>query len=64
MAREAYGAEQARKMNNSLADDPDDRNWDAHIKRVQQDAALKAPRRTVAPDLCGGPPRPLLDKLK
>jgi hypothetical protein len=49
-------------MNRSLVDDRKDRDWDEHIRRVQQDAALKAPRRTVAPDLCG-PARPLLDKV-
>jgi hypothetical protein len=62
MPNEAYGQREASRMNKSLADDPDDRNWDVHIKRVQQDAALKAPRRTVAPDLCG-PPRSLIDKV-
>jgi hypothetical protein len=63
MPSEAYGAREASRANKSIADDPDDRNWDVHIRRVQQDAGLKTPRRTVAPDLCG-PPRPLLDKLK
>jgi hypothetical protein len=63
MPTEAYGQREASRVNKSLADDPDDRNWDVHIKRVQQDATLKAPRRTVAPSLCG-PPRALLDKLK
>jgi len=59
---EAYGQKEATRMNRSLVDDRKDRDWDEHIRRVQQDAALKAPRRTVAPDLCG-PARPLLDKV-
>ena len=59
MASEAYGT---REVSKSLADDPKALDWDAHVKRVQQDAALKTPRRTVAPDLCG-PRRPLLDKV-
>jgi hypothetical protein len=59
MASEAYGTS---RVNKSLADDPKDRDWDEHIRRVQQDAALKAPRRTMAPDLCG-PPRSLIDKV-
>ena len=54
---EAYGQKEATRMNRSLVDDRKDRDWDEHIRRVQQDAALKAPRRTVAPDLCG-PARP------
>jgi hypothetical protein len=62
MPNEAYGQKEASRVNKSLADDPKDRDWDEHIRRVQQDAALKTPRRTVAPDLCG-PRRPLLDKL-
>jgi hypothetical protein len=59
MATEAYGT---REVSKSLADDPGALDWNVHVKRVQQDAALKAPRRTVAPDLCG-PPRSLIDKV-
>jgi hypothetical protein len=63
MPTEAYGT---REVSKSLADDPDDRNFDVHRARVRDrgSAALKEPRRTVAPDLSGGPRRPLLDKLK
>jgi hypothetical protein len=50
-------------MSKSIADDPKDRDWDEHVRRVAQDTALKTPRRTMAPDLSGGPPRALLDKV-
>ena len=62
---EAYGQKEASRVNKSLADDPDDRNWDVHRARVMDrgSADLKQVRRTVAPSLCG-PPRALLDKLK
>jgi hypothetical protein len=45
---EAFGQKEATKMNRSLADDPKALDWDAHVKRVQQDAALKTPRNTVS----------------
>jgi hypothetical protein len=64
MPGEAYGQREASRMSKSLADDPDDRNWDVHRARVMDrgSAAIKEPRRSVAPDLCG-PRRALLDKV-
>jgi hypothetical protein len=61
MPTEAHGTREASK---SLADDRDDRNFDVHRARVRDrgSAALKEPRRSVAPDLCG-PRRAILDKL-
>ena len=47
MPTEAYGTREVLK---SLADDPGALDWNVHVKRVQQDAALKAPRRTAGPD--------------
>jgi hypothetical protein len=49
-------------MNKSLADDPDALNWDAHVKRVSQDAALKAVRRTMNPNMAGTV-KTLIDKV-
>jgi hypothetical protein len=62
MPSEAYGAREASRVNRSLADDPDDRNWDVHIRRVQQDAALKEVRRTTNPNMAGVV-RTLIDKV-
>jgi hypothetical protein len=59
---EAFGQKEAARMQRSIADDPKDRDWDEHVRRVSQDSALKTPRRSVAPDLCG-PPRALIDKV-
>jgi hypothetical protein len=59
MPTEAYGTREASK---SLADDPKALDWSEHVRRVAQDTALKTPRRTMAPDLCG-PRRALIDKV-
>ena len=62
MPNEAYGQREASRMNKSLADDPDALNWDAHVKRVSQDAALKAVRRTMNPNMAGEV-KTLIDKV-
>jgi hypothetical protein len=59
---EAFGQKQATQMNRSIADDPLDRDWPTHIKRVAQDSALKAPRKVPTLDL-GGTTRVLVDRV-
>jgi hypothetical protein len=59
---EAFGQKQATKMNRSLADDPQALDWDAHVRRVQQDGALKAVRRTMNPNMAGEV-KTLIDKV-
>jgi hypothetical protein len=46
--------ESVRELTNrNIVDDRKDRDWDEHIRRVQQDVALKAPRRVPHPSLAG-----------
>jgi hypothetical protein len=64
MPTEAYGQREASRVNRSIADDPDDRNWDVHRARVMDrgSASLKEVRRTVNQNL-GGVVRTLIDKV-
>jgi hypothetical protein len=62
MPNEAYGQREATRMQKSIADDPLDRDWPTHVKRVAQDTALKAVRRSAGPDRSGSV-RVLIDKV-
>jgi hypothetical protein len=59
---EAFGQKEATKMSRAIADDPLDRDWPTHIKRVAQDSAAKAPRKVPYPTAVGGL-RTLIDKV-
>jgi hypothetical protein len=59
---EAFGQKEAQRMSRSIADDPLDRDWPTHVKRVAQDSALKAPRKVSYPSAVGGL-KPLIDKV-
>jgi len=49
-------------MNRSIADDPLDRDWPTHIKRVARDIAIKEVRRSAGPDRSGSV-RVLIDRV-
>jgi hypothetical protein len=59
---EAFGQKEATRMNRSIADDPLDRDWPTHIKRVARDIAIKEVRRSAGPDRSGSV-RVLIDRV-
>ena len=59
---EAFGQKEATRVSNSISGDPLDRDWPTPIKRVAQDTALKAVRRSAGPDR-SGTVRTLIDKV-